>query len=190
MCENYSLCGYKIAVDIAILLFFSGIPIFLNSFFNHWIITCTPVFMSLSLLFLPLLHSILQCVVHAVMSSKSFLQRTNQMMIIIIKSEVRGDSNMTGTDLCVNKPQSVPVIFEPPCIWSPCTLLWDTSLAMSWSSSNTANISLVGQSHWLQFLGFCSWNLIISLAFKNKVCKTVHVFQCIHIIHSSLFMTI
>ena len=22
---------------------------------------------------------------------------------------------MTGTDLCVNKPQSVPVIFEPPC---------------------------------------------------------------------------
>jgi hypothetical protein len=25
---------------------------------------------------------------------------------------------MTGTDLCVNKPQSVPVIFEPPCIFS------------------------------------------------------------------------
>jgi hypothetical protein len=24
---------------------------------------------------------------------------------------------MTGTDLCVNKPQSVPVIFEPPCIY-------------------------------------------------------------------------
>jgi len=23
---------------------------------------------------------------------------------------------MTGTDLCVNKPQSIPVIFEPPCI--------------------------------------------------------------------------
>jgi len=23
---------------------------------------------------------------------------------------------MTGTDLCVNKPQSVPVIFEPPSI--------------------------------------------------------------------------
>ena len=23
---------------------------------------------------------------------------------------------MTGTGLCVNKPQSVPVIFEPPCI--------------------------------------------------------------------------
>jgi len=29
---------------------------------------------------------------------------------------VQGGSNMTGTDLCVNKPQSVPVIFEPPCI--------------------------------------------------------------------------
>jgi len=28
----------------------------------------------------------------------------------------QGGSNMTGTDLCVNKPQSVPVIFEPPCI--------------------------------------------------------------------------
>jgi len=29
---------------------------------------------------------------------------------------IQGGSNMTGTDLCVNKPQSVPVIFEPPCI--------------------------------------------------------------------------
>jgi len=26
---------------------------------------------------------------------------------------IQGGSNMTGTDLCVNKPQSVPVIFEP-----------------------------------------------------------------------------
>ena len=24
---------------------------------------------------------------------------------------------MTGTDLCVNKPHLVPVIFEPPCSW-------------------------------------------------------------------------
>jgi len=23
---------------------------------------------------------------------------------------------MTGTDLCVNKPHLVPVIFEPPCV--------------------------------------------------------------------------
>jgi hypothetical protein len=30
---------------------------------------------------------------------------------------IQGDSNMTGTDLCVNKPHSVPVIFEPPCIY-------------------------------------------------------------------------
>ena len=41
---------------------------------------------------------------------------------------IKGGSNMTGTDLCVNKPhctaavqcglltyKSVPVIFEPPC---------------------------------------------------------------------------
>jgi len=29
---------------------------------------------------------------------------------------VQGGSNMTGTDLCVNKLHLVPVIFEPPCI--------------------------------------------------------------------------
>ena len=28
---------------------------------------------------------------------------------------IQGGSNMTGTDLCVNKSQFVPVIFEPPC---------------------------------------------------------------------------
>ena len=27
---------------------------------------------------------------------------------------VQGGSNMTGTDLCLNKPVTVPVIFEPP----------------------------------------------------------------------------
>jgi len=31
---------------------------------------------------------------------------------------VQGGSNMTGTDFCVNKPVTVPVIFEPPCIMS------------------------------------------------------------------------
>jgi len=30
--------------------------------------------------------------------------------------KIQGGSNMTGTDLCVNKPVTVPVIFEPPCI--------------------------------------------------------------------------
>ena len=30
--------------------------------------------------------------------------------------DVQSGSNMTGTDLCVNKPVTVPVIFEPPCI--------------------------------------------------------------------------
>ena len=28
---------------------------------------------------------------------------------------------MTGTDLCVNKPVTVPVIFEPPCILTTVT---------------------------------------------------------------------
>ena len=31
------------------------------------------------------------------------------------KAEIQGGSNMTGTDLCVNKPVTVPVIFEPHC---------------------------------------------------------------------------
>jgi len=30
---------------------------------------------------------------------------------------IQGGSNMIGTDLYVNKPQSVPVIFEPPCTY-------------------------------------------------------------------------
>jgi hypothetical protein len=34
-----------------------------------------------------------------------------------VPEEIQGDLNMTGTDLCVNKQQSVPVIFEPPCIY-------------------------------------------------------------------------
>jgi hypothetical protein len=36
---------------------------------------------------------------------------------------VQGGSNMTGTDLCVNKSQFVPVILEPPCN------LYDTSVS-------------------------------------------------------------
>jgi len=32
--------------------------------------------------------------------------------------KAQGGSNMTGTDLCVNKPQSVPVISEPPCTYT------------------------------------------------------------------------
>jgi len=34
---------------------------------------------------------------------------------------LQGGSNMTGTDLCVNKPVTVPVIFEPPCILTTVT---------------------------------------------------------------------
>jgi hypothetical protein len=37
-------------------------------------------------------------------------------------TKLQGDSNMTGTDLCVNKPHFVPVIFEPPCIILPVVL--------------------------------------------------------------------
>ena len=32
-------------------------------------------------------------------------------------THTQGGSNMTGTDLCVNLATSVPVIFEPPCIY-------------------------------------------------------------------------
>ena len=35
----------------------------------------------------------------------------------LIVNVIQGGSNMIGTDLCVNKPQSVPVIFEPPCTY-------------------------------------------------------------------------
>ena len=36
-------------------------------------------------------------------------------LLIKIKREIQGGSNMTGTDLCVRLYKSVPVIFEPPC---------------------------------------------------------------------------
>jgi len=39
------------------------------------------------------------------------------LLLLLLLFYVQGGSNMTGTDLCVNKPQSVPVIFEPPCIY-------------------------------------------------------------------------
>jgi len=44
-------------------------------------------------------------------------------------SEVQGGSNMTGTDLFENKPVTVPVIFEPPCIW--CFSLQGLEIAQS-----------------------------------------------------------
>ena len=34
---------------------------------------------------------------------------------------IQGGSKMTGTDLCVNKPVTVPVIFEPPCTFMDIT---------------------------------------------------------------------
>ena len=53
-------------------------------------------------------------------SLRTRVYRVYQGESAILKADIslvklQGGSNMTGTDLCVNKPQSVPVIFEPPC---------------------------------------------------------------------------
>jgi len=47
---------------------------------------------------------------------------------------------MTGTDLCVNKPHLVPVIFEPPYIY-PLALRCDSG---SWTPLRGLVISLIG----------------------------------------------
>jgi hypothetical protein len=49
---------------------------------------------------------------------------THTQTLIICKIIIQSGSNMTETDLCVNKPQSVPVIFEPRCIYydGPCVI--------------------------------------------------------------------
>ena len=39
------------------------------------------------------------------------------IFIFLSINHIQGGSNMTGTDLCVRLCKSVPVIFEPPCIW-------------------------------------------------------------------------
>ena len=36
------------------------------------------------------------------------------LMLNMFQMLIQGGSNMTGNDLCVNKPHLVPVIFEPP----------------------------------------------------------------------------
>ena len=38
-------------------------------------------------------------------------------LLLIIPDEIQGVSNMTGTDLYKRTHKSVPVIFEPPCIF-------------------------------------------------------------------------
>jgi hypothetical protein len=60
---------------------------------------------------------------HVIIDYKKYIlqQTTKDPLIIsntfrILKAQIQGGSNMTGTDLCVNCKQSVPVIFEPPCI--------------------------------------------------------------------------
>ena len=42
-------------------------------------------------------------------------QAVTHSLVLLKMSKIQGGSNMTGTDLCVNKPVTVPVIFEPPC---------------------------------------------------------------------------
>jgi hypothetical protein len=47
--------------------------------------------------------------------TSSEIQQTTLKLDIVDTRDIQGGSNMTGTDLCVNKSQFVPVIFEPPC---------------------------------------------------------------------------
>ena len=68
------------------------------------------------------------------MWSATLLQILNKLSCssAVLCLKIQGGSNMTGTDLFVNKPhcaaavqcglftyKSVPVIFEPPCILTP-----------------------------------------------------------------------
>jgi hypothetical protein len=43
---------------------------------------------------------------------------TQTQNTIFYINKLQCGSNMTGADLCVNKPQSVPVIYEPPCTFT------------------------------------------------------------------------
>ena len=84
-----------------------------------------------SLGFISYTLSVAQTTCQGCPAGKSFGSRTlggklsKSQAVIIISSlfevflflfiQIQGGSNMTGTDLCVNKPVTVPVIFEPPC---------------------------------------------------------------------------
>jgi len=48
--------------------------------------------------------------------------------------QFQGGSNMTGTDLCANKPVRVPVIFEPPCIYTRQTMFLGYTVLPSFGS--------------------------------------------------------
>jgi hypothetical protein len=63
------------------------------------------------------------------------------MLKICIFTFIQGDSNMTGTDLCVNKPQSVPVIFEPPCITQTLEVPDDTMVETTERLKNSPNLN-------------------------------------------------
>jgi hypothetical protein len=58
--------------------------------------------------------------------------------------ELQGDSNMTRTGLCVNKPQSVPVIFEPPCILRH-SFIGKSSIASKGINTLVKNVEINGR---------------------------------------------
>jgi len=68
-------------------------------------------------------------------------QRKNFELYYII---VQGGSNMTGTDLCVNKPHSVLVIFEPPCTSTFFLLLVNQDLNQSAVLELCTNVIILG----------------------------------------------
>ena len=83
---------------------------------------------------------------------------------------LQGGSNMTGTDLCVNKPhcaaavqcglftyKSVPVIFEPPCILfrllseqTTSTAIWDETMKQKKKHKHVKDKAYTQKSHRIQ----------------------------------------
>ena len=115
---------------------------------------------------------------------------------------IQGGSNMTGTDLCVNKPQSVPVIFEPPCsndvptiipdICNPFLFADDTSMIITnsgfqvfkkdihsiiiqlnrWFKSHLLSLNL-DKTHFPQFLTKNSCEIDLQTFYENKFLKSI-----------------
>jgi len=57
---------------------------------------------------------------------------------------IQGGSNMTRTHLCVNKPQLVPVIFEPPCSNDVPTIITDISNSILFADDTSMIITNSG----------------------------------------------
>ena len=102
---------------------------------------------------------------------------SNALSFVITRHhEIQGGSNMTGTDLCVNKPhcaaavqcglftyKSVPVIFEPPCIM-------------------TIQIKRIKQAEHIQYHGLCGLSLVI----KIKLISSLRIYKCKKIVGKEL----